>query len=116
VAIAVDANRDGDIVFEGDSADTTSSEKPFRFCINDDQDGIPNGERDVVPPAENDYVDGTIQTMRDLEDFARLSFRIGALRDFIVDNTLKLGLRFSDASGESATINVYKCPMARPRI
>ena len=109
VGIAVDANRDGEIVFEGESRDTTSTDKPFRFWINDDQDGIPNDERDVVPPAENDYADGTIQTMRDLEDFARLYLRIGALRDWIVDGTFEIGLRFSDASGESATINVYKC-------
>jgi hypothetical protein len=109
VAIAVDANRDGDIVFEGDSRDITSRDKPFRFWINDDHDGIPNDERDVVPPAESDHADGTIQTMRDLEDFARLYLRIGALRDWIADGTLKIGLRFSGSSGETATINVYKC-------
>ncbi len=40
VAIAVDASRDGDIVFEGDSRDITSTDKPFRFWINDDHDGI----------------------------------------------------------------------------
>ena len=109
VAIAVDANRDGDIVFEGDSRDITSRDKPFRFWMNDDHDGIPNDERDVVPPAESDYADDTIQTMRDLEDFARLYLRIGALRDRVADGTFKIGLKFSDVSGESATINVYKC-------
>ena len=109
VAIAVDANRDGDIVFEGDSRDITSRDKPFRFWMNDDHDGIPNDERDVVPPAESDYADGTIQTMRDLEDFARLYLRIGALRDRVADGTFKIGLKFSDVSGESATINVYRC-------
>ena len=108
-AIAVDANRDGDIVFEGDSRDITSRDKPFRFWINDDHDGIPNDERDVVPPAENDYADGTIQTMRDLEDFARIHIRLDGLQERVVDGTLKIGLKFSDASDESATINVYKC-------
>jgi hypothetical protein len=106
-AIAVDANRDGNIVFQGDSRDITSRDKPFRFWINDDHDGIPNDERDVVPPAENDYADGTMQTMRDLEDFARLYLDIGGLQERIADGTLKIGLKFSDAS-ESATINLYK--------
>ena len=109
VAIAVDANRDGDIVFEGDSRDITSRDKPFRFWINDDHDGIPNDERDVVPPAESDYADGTIQTMRDLEDFARIHIRLDGLHEQVEDGTLKIGLKFSDASDESAAINVYKC-------
>ena len=72
VAIAVDANRDGDIVFEGDSADTTSSEKPFKFWINDDHDGTSEDEREVAPTTEQDYADKMIHTLRDLEDFARI--------------------------------------------
>ena len=108
VAIAVDANRDGNIAFEGESRDITSSDKPFRFWINDDHDGIPNDERDVVPAVDKDYEDGFIQTARDLEDFARLYLDIGGLLDWIADGTFKIGLKFSDASGEGATINVYK--------
>ncbi len=70
---------------------------------------FPNDERDVVPPAENDYADGTMQTVRDLEDFARLHIRLDGLREQVLDGTFKIGLKFSDVSGESATINVYKC-------
>ena len=80
MAIAVDANRDGDIVFEGDSADTTSGEKPFRFWINDDDDGRTNEEVEIVPPADEDHADGTVQTMRDLEDFAPFIY---VLMDFM---------------------------------
>jgi hypothetical protein len=87
IAIAVDANRDGNIAFEGESKDTTSKERSFSFWLNDDHDGTPNDERDVVPATEKDYADGTIQTRRDLEDFARLYLRIGGLHDWIADGT-----------------------------
>jgi pimeloyl-ACP methyl ester carboxylesterase len=108
VAIAVDANRDGDIVFEGDSRDITSRDKPFRFWINDDDDGRPNDEAEVVPAADEDHADGTMQTMRDLEDFARIHLRLGGLHEQVVDGTFKIGLKFSQAGGGSSKINVYK--------
>jgi hypothetical protein len=109
VAIAVDADRDGNIVLSGESKDTTSKEKPFRFWINDDHDRTPDDERDVVPATENDYADATIQTMRDLEDFARLYLHFGGEHDWVADGKFKIGLKFSDASGGGAAINVYKC-------
>ena len=89
MAIAVDANRDGDIVFEGDSADTTSREKPFRFWINDDDDGRTNEEAEIVPAADEDHADGTVQTMRDLEDFARIHLRLDGLHEQLADGTFK---------------------------
>ena len=108
VAIAVDANRDGDIVFEGDSADTTSGEKPFRFWINDDDDGRTNEEVEIVPPADEDHADGTVQTMRDLEDFARIHLRLDGLHEQLADGTFRIGLKFSQAGSGSSKINVYK--------
>jgi hypothetical protein len=48
--IAVDANRDGTIAFSGDSRDTTSQDAPFRFWINDDNDGLPNSEVTQLVP------------------------------------------------------------------
>ena len=107
-AIAVDANRDGDIVFEGDSADTTSSEKPFSFWINDDQDGTSENEREVVPTTERDYADKTIHTLRDLEDFARIHIRLDGLHEQVADGTFKIGLKFSETNGGTSKINVYK--------
>ena len=107
-AIAVDANRDGDIVFEGDSRDVTSRDKPFRFWINDDDDGTPEDEREIVPAAEEDHADMTMQTMRDLEDFARIHLRIDGLNEQVIDGIFKIGLKFSDASGGSSKIKVYK--------
>ena len=61
-----------------------------------------------MPPAENDYADGTMQTMRDLEDFARIHLRLDGLHEQVADGTFKIGLKFSDVSGGSSTINVYK--------
>ena len=108
VAIAVDANRDGDIVFEGDSKDTTSSDKPFRFWINDDDDGRPNEEAEIVPAVDEDHADGTMQTMRDLEDFARIHLRLDGLHEQLADGTFKVGLKFSQVAGGSSKIKVYK--------
>jgi hypothetical protein len=109
IQIAVDANRDGHIVLTGDSKDTTSQAKPFRFWINDDDDGTPDDEREVVPPRTKDYQDARIQTMRDLEDFSRLHLSVNGLHDRIADGTFKIGLKFTNATGGSAKINVYKC-------
>ena len=53
-AIAVDANRDGTIAFSGVARDSTSQEAPFRFWCNDDNDGLPNSEGDVIGPSSPD--------------------------------------------------------------
>ena len=50
-AMAVDANRDGTIAFSGDTRDTTSQAATFRFWCNDDNDGLPNSEGDVINPS-----------------------------------------------------------------
>ena len=65
-------------------------------------------KREVVPAADEDYADGTMQTMRDLEDFARIHIRLDGLHEQVVDGTFKIGLKFSQASGGSSKINVYK--------
>ena len=86
-AIAVDANRDGTIAFSGEARDTTSQDAPFRFWCNDDNDGLPNSEGDVVGPSSPDHEDGVIQTARDLEDFTRLWLRFDAFHKEISEGT-----------------------------
>lgn len=113
--IAVDANRDGIISYGGSSADiggttrdNTSKDRPFRFWCNDDDDGLPNSEGEVVVSASKDYEDGAIQTARDLEDFSRLQLFIGSYHSEIAAGTMKVGLKWSDTNGTSPKIKVYK--------
>ena len=105
-AIAVDANRDGTIAFSGEARDTTSQDAPFRFWCNDDNDGLPNSEGDVVGPSSADHEDGVIQTARDLEDFARLWLKFDAFQKEISEGTYRIGLKWKTTG--SPSIKVYK--------
>ncbi|MBI5382385.1 MAG: hypothetical protein HZA31_10840 [Opitutae bacterium] len=72
-ALAVDANRDGQIELPGDSPnDTTSRDKPFRFWINDDNDSGDTLGDDIPLPdgaANRNCDDTTVNGIRDLVDF-----------------------------------------------
>lgn len=70
-AIAVDANRDGQIALPAvDGSDVTTAAEPFRFWINDDDDNGQDIDGDDTPGAA--FPDGqemTVQGTRDLVDF-----------------------------------------------
>ena len=74
VGLMVDANRDGEMSFEDrairEQDETTTADKPYRFWINDDNDGAGEGSEALEPPA--DFDDRIIASKRDLEDFTRL--------------------------------------------
>jgi hypothetical protein len=106
--IAVDANRDGTIALSGEAWDTTSPNTPFRFWINDDNDGLPNSEGDVVNPPFPDYEDGVIQTARDLEDFARLHLFFDAFQKELIEGTFRIGLKFKNVGGTTSRIKIYR--------
>ncbi len=105
--IAVDANRDGTIAFSGENRDTTTPESPFRFWINDDNDGSPAAEGDVIGPIFTDYQDGFMLSARDLEDFARLHLFFGAFEKELAAGTFRIGLKFKNVEG-TPRIRVYK--------
>ena len=105
-AIAVDANRDGTIAFSGEARDTTSQDAPFRFWCNDDNDGLPNSEGDVVGPSSPDHEDGVIQTARDLEDFTRLWLKFDAFQKEISEGTYRIGLKWKTTG--SPSIKLYR--------
>jgi hypothetical protein len=106
--IAVDSNRDGTIEFSGEPRDTTSQDAPFRFWINDDDDGLPNSEGDVIDPPFPDYEDGVIQTARDLEDLVRLHFFFDAFQNELSEGTFKIGLKFKNIGGGYPRIKIYR--------
>ena len=106
-AIAVDANRDGTIAFSGEARDATSQDAPFRFWCNDDNDGLPNSEGDVIGPSSPDHEDGVIQTARDLEDFTRLWLYFDAFQKEISEGNCKIALKWKKTTG-SPSIKLYK--------
>ena len=74
--LAVDANRDGQIKLpEEDDSDATSPNHPFRFWINDDDDGGDTQGSDIPMPDSTDAADtgfskdGSVDGARDLVDF-----------------------------------------------
>jgi hypothetical protein len=106
--IAVDANRDGTIAFSGDSRDTTSQDAPFRFWINDDNDGHPGSEGDVIDEPSSDYKNLGVQTARDFEDFVRLHLFFDAFQKELSGGTLKIGLKFKGVEGTLPKVKLYK--------
>lgn len=116
-ALAVDANRDGTLRFAGNLHDTnlttfpfdrTSQAEPFRFWVNNDNDGQGDGE-EVVPVTVGDCEDLTMLSARDLEDFARMRLYLGALQSLVSEGKLLVGLKWKNVSGTNTpSINVFK--------
>jgi hypothetical protein len=63
-----------------------------KFARNDDNDGLPNSEGDVVDQLFPNHEHGVIRTERDLEDFARLHLFIDAFHKELADGKCKMGL------------------------
>lgn len=114
--IAVDANRDGVIKFAGNQKSTdpklvgkpmdkTTEAQPYRFWINDDNDGAGDGVE--TSNAAADSLDGEIKSARDLEDFTRLHLYIGGLHEAITSGTFSIGLEWRNANG-SPSLKVYR--------
>jgi hypothetical protein len=115
--LAVDANRDGQIHFGSEKidsslSDATSADKPFRFWLNDDDDGNAlNNESEVVGGTAKDYEsrgDFGIASKRDLEDFARLWINTQGLNDALRNGDMQIGLMWkADTVTGSPAINLY---------
>ena len=102
MAMAVDANHDGQITF--DAADQTTADKPYRFWINDDQD---TDAGDVIPVTSEDCGNDQIKCIRDLEDFARLNISVQGFADQIGQGKLLVGLKWKNTTGIPA-IKLWK--------
>lgn len=114
-ALAVDANRDGQIKFAGNLHDTnlagvpldrTSEAEPFRFWVNDDDD---RDDEDHPGSEYQDRSNNVIDSARDLEDFARLHIHVGALQDLVVNGDIQVGLEWKGVTGTNLpAVKVYK--------
>ena len=114
VELMVDGNRDNEMSFAdlaGHEADQTSEEKPYRFWVNDDDDGAAGNPGDHVPPRAPDYADGTIQSIRDLEDFARLHVNVSGLEAALESNTIQAAFEWRQASN-NPRIKLYRATSA----
>ncbi len=103
--IAVDANRDGEITFDG--KDKTTAEKPYRFWINNDQDDVEVDEPVIVDQNERDLLDSTIKTIRDLEDFSRIKISVGIPLNQLQEGKFKVGLKFKNATTNGPAIGIW---------
>ena len=105
VEVAVDYNRDGEISFDGQDKNTV--EKPFRFWVNNDQDDVEADEPIEVEPNDRDWLDNTIATKRDLEDFCRLKVNTGISFGDLINGNFKVGLKFVDTASGNPKIKVW---------
>jgi hypothetical protein len=106
----VDANRDGQMSFDDPltrSNDQTSAEKPYRFWVNDDDDGAAGDPGEHVPASAPDYADGVIRSVRDLEDFARLHLNVRGFEKDLKSGSTKLAFEWKNAS-ETPRIKLYR--------
>lgn len=118
VDTAVDANRDGDIAFDG--TDKTSVSEPYRFWINDDMDrgntvdGDDWEEDDLLfDPlamigATKDCDDEQLLFRRDLEDLTRLWIDFSSIEHLFPygDEFMELKVRIEASSG-NPVVNFY---------
>ncbi len=108
----MDADRDGEITFDG--KDKTTAEKPYRFWINDDVDkgNTVDGndyEEDDLNESAKDSEDGKLNFRRDLEDLTRLWIDFSGINSVFPasDPSVALKVRI-EADAGSPVINLYQ--------
>jgi hypothetical protein len=115
----VDGNRDGEMSFDDGvihNADITSSDKPYRFWINDDDDteravqevgGAPL-ELETIPARRLDSGLHQIVSKRNLEDFSRLWINLTGVTDRVKGGDLEVALRWKEVTaGTAPAVNIY---------
>ncbi|MCX6938767.1 MAG: hypothetical protein NTU80_12920, partial [Verrucomicrobia bacterium] len=101
--LRVDQNRDGRMTT---SDILTNTEKtPYRFWSNDDDD---RSDKDHLESSKKDWADSEINSIRDLEDFARLNIYIGGLQDAVLNGSLKIGLKWKSIQTGAPAVKVWR--------
>ncbi len=102
LTIATDNNRDGNVDFKS-RADRTSATNPFTFWINDDcdVDGTNIISAQDLDPAANpiNSSDNVINGLRDLEDFARLQFKVDGLPPQFFNGNYQVKIYLTNLTG-----------------
>jgi hypothetical protein len=88
--------------------DQTSEDEPYYFWVNNDNDsGSDDEAEDLEPTSGHDYLDGQIDSARDLEDFSRLWINVDGIADQLKDGSLRLGLEWKNVSEGDPAIRLY---------
>jgi len=106
VDLGVDADRDGEITFDG--KDKTTAEKPFRFWINNDHDTSPSTEEAEGTPAQANSNDDGINGSRDLEDFQLIRLDLANVADKIQSGQIQIGLKWKNTGGSLPSVKIYR--------
>ena len=115
--LMVDGNRDNEMSFTdlaAHKADQTSEEKPYRFWVNNDSDGILDGEE--VEGGSRDYADTYLKSLRDLEDFSRLWISFKGFTEMVESGGVTVQLEWKPMDGGTnwpgdagnPAINIFK--------
>jgi hypothetical protein len=112
--LAVDANRDGEIMF--DDADLTTQNQPYRFWLNDDMDESESSslfsedEPEAYPPSRPDSGDRVINSPRDCEDLTRLWLDAGNFANYLKDaaNDFYIGLKWENVGDTKPAIRLFR--------
>jgi len=112
VEVAVDANRDGEIKFDG--SDKTTAEKPYQFWVNDDHDightvDDTDWEEDDVNDSISNALEAGLHNRRDLEDLTRIWLDLKAIQELFPNDFegATLSVRMDLISGAPG-INLFK--------
>lgn len=105
VEIAVDANRNGEVEF---GTDKTSSDAPYEFWVNNDNDVGSDDEADDESVGIANYIDDDINDTRDLEDLARIQIRFAGFLDKLKSGEVQMVMKFRNGTvdGDPA-INLF---------
>lgn len=110
IGLAVDANRDGQVSFDG--SDKVTSENPYHFWINSNSDiGDDAAAEDLDPSNEEfeaDSQNDTINSLRDLEDFTQIALDVNLIANLITSDAIKVGFRFVNVkAGTNPRIRIF---------
>jgi alpha-tubulin suppressor-like RCC1 family protein len=97
--LAVDNNRDGSITFETENQ--TTADNPYRFWVNNDNDGYATSIEDYAdldPSRASDANNLTISCKRDLEDYTRLWINTQDITEDLISGKLLLALEWKEAT------------------
>ena len=100
ITLSVDANRDSIVDFVGE---WTTKDEPYEFWVNNDHDFGNDSMGDDAGPEflgaslnYEDWTDGRINQLRDIEDFARIQIRIPSLHEEFKNGEIVMRLKFDD--------------------
>jgi hypothetical protein len=117
VEVMVDGNRDGKMSFDDrvvHGGDQTFDQRPYRFWLNNDSDGILDGEE--IEGGSLDNADVYLKSLRDLEDFARLWITFRGIAEAVKNGGVTVQFEWKPNGGGTSwagdagnpAINVYK--------